>query len=147
MPTNLDSTSIAGIQLDPALGPDAVPEAVALLAPLYWNEDVSPEVIARSLLGSTVWVGARDQVGALVGMARALSDTAKVAWVFDVVVRDDWRGKGLGQAIMRLLLEHPAVRDVKKVRLATRDAQGLYEKFGFRAAAAPKYPEMIWDRS
>ena len=48
---------------------------------------------------------------------------------------------------MRLLLAHPLVRDVRKVRLSTRDAQGLYEKFGFRIGTGTPYLEMIWDRS
>ncbi|HWL88756.1 MAG TPA: GNAT family N-acetyltransferase [Polyangiaceae bacterium] len=136
-----------GIRIDSALGPDAVSEGIALLEGTYWNEGVSPEMMARSFLASTVWVGARDDSGALVGMARALSDLSKVAWIFDVVVRPDWRGKGIAQAIMRLILSHPAVRDVAKVRLATRDAERLYEKFGFRIAGPPKHLEMIRARS
>ena len=76
-------------------------------------------------------VGALDPEGRLVATARALSDGARSAWVGDVCVTKAWRGKGLGQAIVALLLEHPRMRDTDRVRLNTRDAQTLYERFGF----------------
>jgi predicted N-acetyltransferase YhbS len=47
------------------------------------------------------------------------------------VLARDWRGKGLGQAIVELVLQHPRVVDADRVRLNTRDAHGLYERFGF----------------
>ncbi len=121
-----------GTQLVCALGPDQVDEALSLLDGTYWNEGVPRDAIAQALLSASAWVGARDSSGALVAMARAVSDMSKAAWIYDVVVRPDWRDRGVGKAVMRLLLDHPAVRHTRKVRLATRDAQGLYEKFGFR---------------
>ncbi len=72
-----------------------------------------------------------DETGALVATARAIADGGKYAWVYDVCVRGDWRGRGLGKAVTRLLLEHPAVRSCRVVRLGTRDAQSLYAGFGF----------------
>ena len=73
--------------------------------------------------------------------ARALSDGAKCAWVWDVVVREELRGRGLGKAVMRLLLDHPRVRTARVVRLQTRDAQGLYRQLGFvEASALPHKP-------
>ncbi len=120
-----------GAQLLCALGHERTEEALALLDGTYWNESISRDMVARALLSASAWVGAQDSSGDLVAMARAVSDS-KTAWIYDVVVRPDWRQKGLGKAIMRLLLDHPMVRDARKVRLATRDAQGLYERFGFR---------------
>ncbi|WP_394850491.1 GNAT family N-acetyltransferase [Pendulispora brunnea] len=130
----------------------SLPEAVALLDGTYWNVGIPKEVIARSFLGATVWVGAFDDSdgkhgkGALVGTARALSDGAKVAWIYDVIVRPDWRGRGVAQAIMGFLLAHPAVRHVRRVRLNTRDAQRLYARFGFRDSPPPMGPEMVLER-
>jgi predicted GNAT family N-acyltransferase len=105
--------------------------AVALVANEYWNEGVDPERLARAMRGSTVLVGALDAAGRVVATARALSDGARSAWVGDVCVAKHWRGKGLGRAVVALLLEHPRVRDADRVRLNTRDAQTLYERFGF----------------
>ena len=48
-----------------------------------------------------------------------------------VVVAPAWRGRGVGEAMMRLLLAHPAVRRVRRVYLGTRDAQRFYERLGF----------------
>jgi ribosomal protein S18 acetylase RimI-like enzyme len=76
-------------------------------------------------------VGARDGEGALISSARAIADGGKCAWVYDVWVRPDWRRRGLARAVMRLLLEHPAVRGCRLLRLGTRDAQALYAGFGF----------------
>jgi len=120
-----------GTRLVFELGEDAVRAAVALVADEYWNEGVDRERLARAMRGSTVMVGVLDPEGRLVATARALSDGARSAWVGDVCVARAWRGKGLGQAIVEALLAHPRVRDADRVRLNTRDAQGLYERFGF----------------
>ncbi|WP_394839777.1 GNAT family N-acetyltransferase [Pendulispora rubella] len=135
-----------GIRLVDGLDERAVPETLALLEGTYWNEGVSRDAVARSHLGSTVWVGAFEDAGALVGSARVLSDGAKIAWIYDVIVRPDWRGQGVAQALMAFLLAHPAVRDVRRVRLNTRDAQRLYAKFGFRDSPPPLGPEMVLER-
>jgi GNAT superfamily N-acetyltransferase len=129
-----------GTLLLAALGEDDVRSAVALVADEYWNEGVEPERLARAMRSSTVLVGARDATGRLVATARALSDGARSAWVGDVCVARDWRGKGLGQAVVRLLLEHPLVRDADRVRLNTRDAQALYGRFGFVETLKEKRP-------
>jgi len=73
-------------------------------------------------------------VGALVGSARAVSD-GRTAWIYDVVVAPAQRGRGLGKRLTALLLDHPAVRGAPMVMLKTRDAQGLYARFGFADAA------------
>jgi predicted N-acetyltransferase YhbS len=60
-----------------------------------------------------------------------VGDGAKRAWIYDVMVAPSWRGKGLGEALMRLLLDHPAVRHTRGVCLTTRDAQTFYARLGF----------------
>lgn len=105
--------------------------AVDLLEGAYWNGGMTRLDIACAHLGSTAWVGARDPDGELVASARAVSDQGKRAWIYDVVVAPAWRGRGVGEAMMRLLLAHPAVRRVRRVYLGTRDAQRFYERLGF----------------
>jgi predicted FMN-binding regulatory protein PaiB/GNAT superfamily N-acetyltransferase len=124
----------SGATLACALGEDDLDAAVALLDPAngaYWNEGMSNEAIARAHLGSPAWVGARDEQGRLVGTARAISDVGKRAWIYDVMVDRAWRGRGLGAALVRLLLDHPALRSTRRVYLGTRDAQSFYARFGF----------------
>ncbi len=49
-----------------------------------------------------------------------------------MIVAPSWRGRRLGDAVLRLLLDHPAVRGCRFVHLGTRDAQGFYARLGFR---------------
>ncbi|MFN7971917.1 MAG: GNAT family N-acetyltransferase [Acidobacteriota bacterium] len=114
-----------------ALGEDDVEPAVALLADAYWNAGIRPEAIAAAHRASPAWVGARDLAGKLVATARATGDRAKNAWIYDVAVAPAWRGRGVGKAVLRLLLDHPAVRGARRVWLGTKDAQGFYRAFGF----------------
>lgn len=120
-----------GASLHPALAPAELDAAVALVADTYWNEGVPAEQIRRAHLGSTAWVGARDRDHGLVATARAVSDGAKHGWIYDVAVAPAWRRRGLGAALLRLLLDHPALRRTAQIHLQTRDAHGFYRRFGF----------------
>jgi nitroimidazol reductase NimA-like FMN-containing flavoprotein (pyridoxamine 5'-phosphate oxidase superfamily)/GNAT superfamily N-acetyltransferase len=114
--------------------PDArdAAEVARLLGGLYWTEGLSAELMERAHVGASAWVVARDPAsGAVLASARAVSDGARFAWLLDVVVRPDRRGRGLGKAVVELLLAHPALRSVAFVGLKTRDAHGLYTRFGF----------------
>lgn len=125
-------------------------DAVEMLRTTYWQDGTEPEKIRRSLLGSTVWIGARDAAGKLVANARAMSDGAKTAWLYDVIVADERHRHGLGTAVVQLLLDHPAVRRAERVLLNTRDAQGFYERLGFRTRSVSpdlRLSEMIFART
>lgn len=117
---------------EPETGPGGWLEgALALLGGEYWNDRFSPGELAAAHRGATAWVGARDERGRVIATARAIADGGKGAWLYDVCVAPDWRGRGLGQAVVRLLLDHPAVRGTRFQFLGTRDAQELYGRFGF----------------
>lgn len=136
-----------GVSLRVALDATFLEEACDLLGAVYWNRDVPRATIARAHRGSSAWVGALDEQGALVATARALADGAKWGTLYDVLVREDWRGRGVGSALVRLLLDHPAVRGCTKLTLRTRDAQELYARFGFAARASSPYVEMVLSRT
>jgi len=113
--------------------------AAQAVADAYWNAPTDGfaghpvDRLAAAHLDSSAWVFAvHDDV--LVATARATGDGAKAAWVYDVWVAPDRRGTGLGTAVMRLLLDHPAVRRASRVHLATRDAGPFYARLGFRLA-------------
>jgi len=104
----------------------------ALLAGQYWTGGFTPGQLANAQSGSTAWVVARDPTtGTVLASARAVSDRARFGYVLDVIVREDVRGRGFGRALMRLLLDHPALRSLCTIGLRTRDAQSLYREFGF----------------
>lgn len=121
-----------GVRLHACLHSEAhLDAAVVLLRDAHWNDVFTAAELRAAHRGSPVWVGATDEQGALIGTARAITDGSKYAWVYDVCVRADWRARGVGQALMTLVLDHPLVRRARRVRLGTRDAQSLYARFGF----------------
>jgi ribosomal protein S18 acetylase RimI-like enzyme len=129
----------AGTALLPTLFASDVNAAVDLLEGQYWTRDAARETLAKAQLGASAWLGARDESGRLVATARANSDGARHAYVADVAVAPEYRGRGVGDALVRLLLDHPAVRGAGLVRLATADAQPFYERFGFEPEEQVKF--------
>ena len=97
--------------------------------------DTRRDDIARAHRASSAWVAARAPDGTLVATARAVSDGVKYGYIGDVAVHPDWRAKGVGDAVMRLLLDHPALRGASRVELATRDAMAFYARMGFVVVA------------
>lgn len=121
----------AGTRLVCQMAPREAEEVADLLGDAYWNTAMAHEQLVQAQLGSHAWVGAKDEAGRVIATARALSDGAKYAWIYDVMVAPEWRGHGVGKAVVRLILDHPKLRHAAFVRLGTRDAQGLYAQFGF----------------
>jgi GNAT superfamily N-acetyltransferase len=99
----------------------------------YWVPGRSRQTIERLVRESTRVIAAYDAEGALVGFCRVMSDASNMAWMGDVFVLEPHRGKGVGVEIVREAVEHPRYRDCLWY-LNTRDAQTLYERFGFHRA-------------
>jgi GNAT superfamily N-acetyltransferase len=100
----------------------------------YWARGRSFEQISTAIENSVpfgLYHGAEQ-----VGFARVVSDWATFAWLADVYVLPEHRGRGLGKALVAAALEHPSVRGLPRVLLATADAHGLYEQHGFAPLAA-----------
>jgi GNAT superfamily N-acetyltransferase len=64
-------------------------------------------------------------------MARVVTDRATFAWLCDVVVDKQFRGKGLARRLLDALEREPSLQGVRRWCLATRDAHGLYAKHGY----------------
>jgi GNAT superfamily N-acetyltransferase len=107
-----------------------------LLRDAYWSADRTPERIERSLQNSLV-IGAYDGVHQ-VGLARVVTDRATFAWLCDVIVDEDYRGRGVGKALVAAAMAHPELQGMRRWMLATRDAHQLYRRFGFAELAAPE---------
>lgn len=107
----------------------------------YWSPDVRREVTQRAIENS-ICVGAFETAsGRQVGFARAVSDRATFAWLCDVYVLEEHRGRGLSKAMVRALVEHPELQTLRRWLLATRDAHGLYKQFGFVPVEADRWME------
>ncbi len=118
--------------------PEHTRGAIALLRDLYWNTHSSDDAIRRAHK-DVPWITAVDDTGRVVATARAIADGAKLAYVMDVAIADDWRGRGLGSAVMAVLLDHPQVRGCQRVELHTRDAGPFYERLGFTPTRDPAW--------
>ncbi|WP_372771176.1 GNAT family N-acetyltransferase, partial [Pseudoalteromonas sp.] len=74
----------------------------------------------------------------LLAFARVVSDYATFANLLDVFVLPRNRGFGVGKALIKAIVEHPKLQGLRRFTLATKDAHGLYQQFGFKA---PKFPD------
>lgn len=121
-----------------------IDEALPLLRDEYWNKGRFDDAAIRSAhRSSSAWMLARDANGEVVGTGRAVSDGVKYAYLGDIAVRSDVRSRGVGEALVRALIDHPQVRGAKRVELATRDAMRFYERLGFRTVSTEELPTMI----
>lgn len=108
----------------------------------YWAKGIPREVVARSIQHSLCF-GVYDGSGVQVGFARVVSDFATVAYLGDVFVLESHRGRGLSKWLMECITGHPALQNLRRWILLTRDAHGLYAKFGFTPVKAPqRYMEL-----
>src|ERR1700727_3522754 len=108
----------------------------------YWAKGIPREIVARSIEHALCF-GVYDGEGAQVGFARVISDFATIAYIGDVFVLDTHRGRGLGKLLMECITQHPALQNLRRWILTTRDAHGLYSKFGFTPVRAPeRYMEL-----
>ncbi len=79
-----------------------------------------------------------------VGYARVITDYATYAYLADVFIIEEFRGRGLSKWLMEVILKYDEIRDLRRWFLATSDAHKLYEKFGFTALNEPgKFMEMF----
>lgn len=123
------------ISTDPArIDVDAVH---AMLLRAYWCEGVPRSVVERALAGSMAF-GIYDASGAeprQVGIARIITDKATFAYLCDVFIEEAHRGRGLSKWLIEIILDHPELQGLRRFCLLTRDAQELYEQFGFGPAS------------
>ena len=115
----------------------------------YWSRGVSRDIVARSIEHSLAF-GLYDESGAgrtQAGFARAITDYSTVAYLADVFVLPEHRGRGLGVWLIGCIRAHSALQRLRVWRLATADAHGLYEKHGFRGLAHPERMMEIIDPS
>jgi len=108
----------------------------------YWAKGVPREVVARSIEHSLCF-GVYDGNGAQIGFARVISDFATIAYLGDVFMLESDRGRGLSKWMMECIMRHPALQNLRRWILLTRDAHGLYAQFGFTPLKSPdRYMEL-----
>jgi GNAT superfamily N-acetyltransferase len=81
--------------------------------------------------------------GEQIGWARVVTDYTTFAWLADVYVISEWRGRGLAKRLMEFIVGHPELQNMRRWALATRDAHELYRQYGFHEMI---YPERWMER-
>lgn len=106
-----------------------------------WAKGISRPLLERAIANSLCFGGYDGQFQ--VAFARVISDFATFANLVDVFVLPSHRGRGYSKTLMKAVVEHPHLQGLRRFTLATGDAHGLYEQFGF---TAPVRPETLMER-
>jgi len=113
-----------------------IPYIHRFLEQSYWAVGIPLETVERSIEGSLCFGLYHRQQQA--GFARVITDGATFAYLADVFIDDRFRGRGLGKWLMEVIMRHESVQGLRRFMLATRDAHGLYEQFGFSLLTFPE---------
>jgi GNAT superfamily N-acetyltransferase len=95
----------------------------------YWAQNIPMELMERAIEHSLCFGIYKE--GRQIGFARAVTDRATFAWLADVFIVEEERGRGWSKKFLAGVFAHPALQGLRIFMLGTRDAHTLYEKFGF----------------
>src|ERR1051325_9777048 len=95
----------------------------------YWAKGIPRETVDRSIERSLCF--GMYQAGEQVGFARVVTDDATFAWLADVFIIEELRGRGFSKRLIAAILAHPQLQGLRRFMLGTLDAHELYARFGF----------------
>lgn len=105
---------------------------LAMLLRSHWGGGMTRGVLERAIANSVCFsvldLASRNRQ---VAFARAVTDLATYAYLTDVIVIEDARGRGLGSWMVKSIIDHPDLQGLRRIALYTRDARHLYERYGF----------------
>jgi GNAT superfamily N-acetyltransferase len=110
------------------------------LSTSYWAEGIPREIIIKSIQESDCFGIYRS--GEQVGFARVISDHVTFAYLADVFVVPEARGRGLGKWLMATIMNSAQYQNLRRWLLATKDAHELYRQFGFTEAPPDRFMEI-----
>ncbi|MDB5095726.1 MAG: family acetyltransferase [Cyanobacteria bacterium RYN_339] len=105
------------------------------LATCYWTPGIPRELVARQVANSLSF--GLFHAGTQIGFARLVTDMASFAYLADVFVLPEFRGRGLARWMTALMLDHPELQTVRRWLLSTADAHGVYAEVGFGPLPEP----------
>ena len=105
------------------------------LSTSYWARGRRRTVVERAIRNSLCFGVYRERKQ--VAFARVVTDRAVFAYLMDVFVLPEYRGRGISKTLLQTILDHPDLQNLRLFLLATRDAHGLYQRFGFQSLAEP----------
>ena len=107
----------------------------------YWARGRSMEMVRKAIENSLNFGVYLD--GQQIGFARVVTDRTTFAWLADVFIVTGHRGHGYSKMLVRSIMEHPELQRLRRWFLATRDAHGLYARFGFTAVPPDRFMERL----
>lgn len=107
-----------------------------LLHKTYWADQRSIETFAKSIENSYCFGVYYNN--SQIGFARLVTDYATMYWLCDVIIDENHKGKGLGKELIRIIVESDEFKNLRGI-LATKDAHGLYQQYGFEKAAEGRF--------
>jgi GNAT superfamily N-acetyltransferase len=102
----------------------------------HWARGIDRATVERSVRNSLCFGAYRGNVQ--IGFARVVTDRATFAFVCDVFVVAEARGRGVARLLCGAIMRHPDLQGLRRMALTSRDARGLYERIGFTDLAAPE---------
>ena len=106
------------------------------LSQSYWSPGIEMQVVKKAMEGSLCF-GVYDN-NKQVGYARVITDTATFAYLADVFIDENYRGRGLGKWLVNVILKHPDLQGLRRIILTTKDAHKVYEQCGFTSVTNPE---------
>ncbi len=108
----------------------------------YWAKNVPLEVVEKSIENSLCFgVYFKDDQ---IGFARVVTDYSTCAYIADVFILKEFRGRGLSKRLMEFIMNYPKLQNLKRWMLGTKDAHGLYSQFGF---TSPQHPDWLMEKT
>jgi len=104
----------------------------AYLTRSYWSPGIPLATVQRAVRNSLCFGLYQEAGGNQVGLTRVVTDHATFAYLCDVYVLEEHRGRGLAKFMMHTVMSHPALTGARRAMLGTRDAHGLYRQFEFK---------------
>ena len=112
-----------------------------MLSRSYWAKERTREEVEKSVANSMCFSLLKNDE--LIGFARVLTDSMAYAIILDMIIRNNFRGQGLGQWIMECICDHPEIRPLRQL-LWTGDADDFYRKSGFEEMSNLKFMSRNW---
>ena len=116
----------------------------AFVSSSYWAKNIPFETFERSLENSLCF-GVFTELNEQAAFARMITDYATAAYLADVFVVEGHRSRGVGKWLMQQIVEHPKLQGLRRITLATRDAHGFYQQFGFTSLNKPEIFMELWN--
>ena len=102
----------------------------------YWAKGIDKSTVVKALANS-LCLGVFHN-GKQIGFGRAVTDRSTFAYLADVFILEEYRGRGLGKWLVDCFLEHEELQGLRRWLLATLDAHGLYRQKGFVPLQEPQ---------